>query len=107
VVTTVETDRMAGQKPAHHRGDWRMAGTKQKMGMVGNKRPCVTHGSRVLDNFSKSFEKAISILVIKEYFPTFNSPHDYMVKSAGSIYSGLSGHRNFISIRLKKFKFKY
>jgi len=34
------------------------------------------------NNFSQPFEKTISVLIIQEYFPAFNTPHNYMAKGA-------------------------
>jgi hypothetical protein len=51
--------------------------------MVWNQRPNVTDGSGVLKDATQPFEETKSVLIIQEYFPAFNAPHNYMVKGGG------------------------
>jgi hypothetical protein len=76
-----------GQQSPHHGGDWGLAGPQQNMCMVWYQCPCVTNGSGVLNNVPQPFEKTISVLIIQEFFPAFNTPHNDMVKGLGRLFA--------------------
>ena len=75
------------------------------MKMVGNQRPSVTDGCGTFDESAHSFQEIVPVLIVSEYVPTFDAPHDHMVEGAGSVYARLSGHRDAILVCSKIQKF--
>jgi len=97
---------MAGQQPPHKGGDRGRAGSQQQMKMVGNQRPSVADGCGTFNEGAHSFKEIVPVLVVPEYVPAFDAPHDHMVEGAGSVYARLSGHIYAVSVCWKTIKFK-
>ena len=74
--------------------------------MVGNQRPSVTEGCGTFNEGAHSFQEIEPVLIVPEYAPAFDAPHNHMVEGAGSVYARLSGHGNAIAVCLKIHKFK-
>ena len=93
---------MAGQQPPHKGGDWGSAGLQQQMKMVGNQRPRVTDGCGTFNEGAYSFQEIVPVLIVPEYVPSFDAPHNHMVEGAGSVYARLSGHGNAVNVCWEK-----
>jgi hypothetical protein len=61
--------------------------------MVGNQRPCITQGLRILEDFSQSLQEVILVGIASKYRPTFNASHHYMVQGTSSIDSRFPWHQ--------------
>ena len=46
-MSTVKAHRITGEQPSHHGGYRRSAGSKQKMKVIGNKRPSIVRRRRI------------------------------------------------------------
>ena len=68
------------------------------MKMVGNQHPRVTEACGAFNEGAHSFKEIVPVLVVPEYVPAFDAPHDHMVEGAGSIYARLSGLGNALSV---------
>ena len=60
--------------------------------MVGNQRPCIAEGLPILEDFSQSLQKVISVGLASGYRPSFNAPDHDVVKSTCSVDSRFPGH---------------
>jgi hypothetical protein len=76
----IETDCVAGQKPAHNRGDGNVTGSQKKVEMIGDQRPGVTKRFTVADNPGQALDEIIAIIVIEKKLSPFYPPADDMVQ---------------------------
>jgi len=65
---------------------------QQQMKMVGDQRPGKTTGRSFGKNSSQSGNEIVAIEVIPENLPAFKTAANNMMKRAGGVYAGLSGH---------------
>jgi len=83
----VETYRVSGQEPAHHRGDGKSTRPQKQVNVIWDKCPCKTRGFAFGQNDTCPIQKITSVGIIEKNLSSINSPHDDMVQSAegGSI----------------------
>ena len=55
--------------------------------MVGNQRPCIAGGLRLLEDFSQSLQKMILVIIAAEYLSPFNAPGYDLVDRTSNIYT--------------------
>ncbi len=60
--------------------------------MIWDQGPRITLGLGLFQDSGQAIEEGLSVLVISEKLPPFNSPGHYMLEEAGGIKSGLAGH---------------
>jgi hypothetical protein len=83
---------MAGQQPAHDRGNRPLARLQQKVEVVGDQGPGKTARSGFCQYLSQPIQKIIPVGVVLEYLPALDTPDDNMMKRSGCIYSCLPWH---------------
>jgi hypothetical protein len=83
---------VAGQKTTHDSGDRHRSCSQKKVKVIGNQRPCITEGLRLLENFPKSFQKVVPVRIATKHCPTFNSPDHDVVQGTSSIDSRSPWH---------------
>ncbi|RLB32299.1 MAG: hypothetical protein DRH20_15010 [Deltaproteobacteria bacterium] len=57
-----------------------------------NQRPCTAKDLCILDGFSRSLRKMISVRIVSEYRPYFNASDHYVMQGSGSVDSRLPRH---------------
>ena len=83
---------ISGQQSSHQSGNTRQAASKEKMGMIEYKGPCVALCVGFRQEYRKAFDKIIVIHVIVEYPAALNAPYHNMVQEAGCIEAGCPWH---------------
>jgi len=104
-VLEVEGHRISGEKAAHQRGDGHEACLQEKMSVIRKKSPCKTSGMSPGNKVVQTIQEILSVRVVAEYLPAFNPSDDDVMKSAGCVYSGFSGHVCSNSIASEKSQF--
>ena len=82
-VSQVETDRIAGQKPAHDRCDRSIARAQEQVDMVGHQGPGVTGRSRFQQQSRKPVDKILPVVIIFEDHLTFDPSDNDVMQGAG------------------------
>jgi hypothetical protein len=60
------------------------------MKMIRNQRPGIAGSFRFGKDIAQSIQEPVSIRVVTEYLPSFDSSGDNVVQTTGSIYAGLA-----------------
>jgi hypothetical protein len=66
--------------------------------VVGNQRPCITKGLRILENSPQSLQKLVPVDIAAEYRPTFNAPDHNVVQCTSSVDSRFPWHQPLLSL---------
>ena len=85
LVPSIEIDHIPCQKPSHQGREPCTPRSEQKMGMVGEKRPCVADGICSGQKIGETIHHVIAVFVVSEYLPAFNAANHHVVDYAGSI----------------------
>lgn len=104
-ILEVEGDCVSGEKAAHQRGDGHQTCFQEKMRVIGEKGPCKTAGLGPGNEVGETIHEILSVRVVAKYLSAFISSDDDVVKGAGCIYSGFSGHVALISVVKGKSQF--
>jgi hypothetical protein len=91
-VTPVESDGISGQKPSHDRADRRKPRAQQQVGVIGDQSPCETICVRLSQYPPQPVYEGITISIVPENFPAFDSAHNNMVQRPWGINSGFPWH---------------
>ena len=91
-IPAAEAHRIAGQKPAHDRGNRAASGTQKQMGMIRHPRPCATDRSGLRKALRKPFEKILPVYITDEDRSPVDSTNDDMMQSTGGIDARLAWH---------------
>jgi hypothetical protein len=92
VISSIEAAGISAQNPPHKLGDGGITGSKQKMKMIGQQRPCVTGCLGIQQGLCNSLEKIIPIGVRPKYLPSLDPAANNMVQGARRIYACFSRH---------------
>jgi len=66
-VTPIEIKGIAGEYPAHHRGNRRCPGAEQEVAMIPKQRPGITRSPAFHEVFSQALQKIVPVPIIPEY----------------------------------------
>jgi hypothetical protein len=91
-VPPIEAAGISAQNPPHKLGDGGVSGSKQKMKMIGQQRPCKTGCLGIQQGLRNSLKKIIPVGVRPKYLPLFDPPANDMVQSTRRIYACFSRH---------------
>lgn len=91
-MASVERDGIACEKPTHQMGHRAATRAKEKMDVIGEKRPGVTGGMTFGEYRSQAIEKSVSIDIIIKNASALDPANNDMVKSARYIKSCFSRH---------------
>jgi len=89
-ILPIEAAGISAQNPPHKLGDGGISGSKQKMKMIGQQRPCITGCLGIQQGLCNSLKKIIPVGVRPKYLPLLDPPANDMVQSAGRIYACFS-----------------
>jgi hypothetical protein len=85
VVLPVECHGMPGQESSHECGEGSFSCSKQKMGIVGHKRPCIAGCVCFIKGDFKALNKRIPIFIVSKDLASFYPPDDHVVEHSGGI----------------------
>ncbi len=88
----IELDGISRSEATHDVGDGSIAGLKQQMEVVRDKRPGKATSRRYLQDVAQTQKKAIAICVIEEDLSPLDATTDDVVACSRSVYAGLSRH---------------
>ncbi|MBP1742569.1 MAG: hypothetical protein H6Q48_4862 [Deltaproteobacteria bacterium] len=91
-VFEVEGHCVSGEQTAHQRGDGHETCLQEKMRVIRKESPCKTSGLSSGNQVGETIQEILPVRVIAEYLPAFNPSDDDVMKRAGCVYSGFSGH---------------
>jgi hypothetical protein len=91
-VTTVETNRITGQKPPHYRRQRDQSCSQQQMRMIGDQHPCVTRRSGLVEQMAQSIQEVIPIRIILKYLSPFDPSQHNVVQGTRAIQTTLTRH---------------
>ena len=85
----VKGDDVTGEKSSHQRGYSGRAASEEKMGVVGDKGPCVADSLCLRKEERQPINQVVPVVVIREDLPSFNSTNHHVVQDTGCIETGL------------------
>ena len=92
VMPAVEITGIASQETFHDSGNRRGARLKQNVEMIRDERPPEAESGGLLKDCGKARDKNVSIGIVLENSPTFQSAANDMVKRTRGVYACLSRH---------------
>jgi hypothetical protein len=91
-IPPIEAAGISAQNPPHKLGDGGVSGSKQKVQMIGQQRPCIAGCLGIQQGLCNSLKKIIPVEVRPKYLPLLDSAANDMVQSARRIYACFSRH---------------
>jgi len=85
LVASIEIDHIPCQKPYHQGREPCTPRSQQKMGMVGEKGPCVADGTCSGQQIGETIHHVIAVFIVSEDLPAFNAANPHVVDYAWSI----------------------
>ena len=84
-MSSIKADHLTGQQPAHQGGQWNVAGSEKKMGVIGHESPSVAGDPALGQKKRKTLDQIIAILIAPEYVASFYPPDDHMMQNTRGI----------------------
>jgi len=101
LVTQIEHHGVAGQQAPHDLGQGSLFRLQQQMEVVIEQDPGVASRLGFRQESAEAGNKIFPVLIVKENGTFFDPSDDDVLKQAGDIYAGMSGHKGNILLKLK------
>ena len=81
----IEIDGITSKETPHQGGDGCIAGSKKKMGMIGNQRPSKTGYPSHWQKPLQARKKILPVGIVPKYLSALNPPDHDVMKGGGSV----------------------
>jgi hypothetical protein len=92
LMALIKGDCISCENSSHNTSDSLDSASNQQMDVVSHKGPCVDNRFIINDSFTQSSQEISAVSIINEDILFVDSSHHNMVKGAGGVKTGMTGH---------------